>query len=261
MIEQRQHIYVHAERTPDKPALRMAASDRVVTFGELEEQSNRTARMLRSFSVRAGDHIALLLENQPRFLGICWAAQRSGIFYTAVSTRLTAREAAYVITDCRAKVFITSRYMAPVASELRGHLPPELRCLMLDGPIAGYDSFEAEVARCPATRIADESLGADMLYSSGTTGRPKGILRRPNTPAIDDPGGPVLRLLGLFGFDQETVYLSPAPLYHAAPLRFSMAAQQLGGTVVVMEHFDAQQLLHLVQLHRVTHSQLVPTIQ
>src|SRR4051812_17094517 len=185
MIDQRQHIYVYAERTPDKPAVRMAGSDGVVTFAQLEQDSNRIAHLLRGFGVQAGDHIALLMENQLRFLPICWAAQRSGIFYTAASTRLTAGEAAYVFTNCQAKVFITTREMAALAAEVRGQLPRDVVCLMLDGTIDGYASFEAEVARFPATRIADESLGTDMLYSSGTTGRPKGVLRRPETSAID----------------------------------------------------------------------------
>jgi long-chain acyl-CoA synthetase len=254
---ERLHIYVSAERTPEKPALRMAHGE-VVSFGELEARSNRLAQLFRGLGLRAGDHIALLLENQPRFLEVCWAAQRSGLVYTAVSTRLTASEAAYIIDDCQAKVFITSHAMASVAASLHELLHPDLQCLMLDGSIDGYTALESLAEQYPATRIPDESSGVDMLYSSGTTGRPKGVLRRPESADIDNPN-PV-RLARLFGFNSYAVYLSPAPLYHAAPLRFSMAAQQLGGTVIVMEHFDAEEFLQLVEAHRVTHTQLVPTM-
>jgi long-chain acyl-CoA synthetase len=257
--QERLHVYVHAERTPNKLALRMAQGG-AVSFAELEEGSNRLAQMLRGIGLHAGDHIALLLENQPRFLEVCLAAQRSGLYYTAVSTRLTANEAAYIIIDCGAKAFITSRAMAVVAAELRELLPAEVVRLMLDGTIDGYASLEDTAAGYPATRISDEVTGADMLYSSGTTGRPKGVLRPPESSEIDNPTTAMPRLLRLFGFNQDTVYLSPAPLYHAAPLRFCMGTQQLGGTVVVMEHFDAEEFLHLVQTHRITHTQLVPTM-
>jgi long-chain acyl-CoA synthetase len=256
--QERMHIYVHAERTPEKPALRMAQTGVVVRFAELEERSNRVSHMLRGLGLQAGDHIALLLENQQRFLEVCWAAQRSGLFYTAVSTRLTAGEAAYIVDDCGAKAFITSHAMASTAASMRELLRPDIAKLMLDGTIEGYASFESLTMQYPPQRIQDESTGADMLYSSGTTGRPKGIQRWPESGEIDNPY-PV-RLLRHFGFDQNTVYLSPAPLYHAAPLRFSMGAQQLGGTVIVMEHFDAEEFLRLVEAHHVTHTQVVPTM-
>jgi long-chain acyl-CoA synthetase len=261
MTEQPQHIYVHAEHTPDKPALRMARAGLAVTFAQLEERSNQVAHMLRGFGLRAGDHIALLMENQPRFLEVCWAAQRSGLFYTALSTRLTASEAAYIISDCEAQIFITSREMASLAAKLRPLWPGVCAGLIVaDDTLDGYDSFDAIALRYPTTRIADESAGADMLYSSGTTGRPKGVLRQPESSLIDDASTAMVRFCRLFGFDQNTVYLSPAPLYHAAPLRFSMTAQRLGGTVIVMEHFDAEEFLHLVEVHHVTHTQLVPTM-
>jgi long-chain acyl-CoA synthetase len=259
VTEQRVHIYVQAEHTPDKPALRMAASGTTVTFQELEERSNQIAHLFRKLGARAGDHVALLMENQPRFMDVCWAAQRSGLFYTAISTRLTAGEAAYIIRDCGARVFVTSRAMAGVAAALLQDLPEDVARVMADGAIDGYDSLEARMSECPSTRIPDETAGTDMLYSSGTTGRPKGVLRPPPSIAIDALP-PTLRLLSVWSFDQDTVYLSPAPMYHAAPLRFSMGAQQFGGTVVMMEHFDPEEFLHQVQTHRVTHTQLVPTM-
>ena len=253
------HVYVHAGHTPDKPALRMAGSGLTVTFGELEERSNRVAQMLRALGLRTGDHIAILMENHPRFFEVCWGAQRSGILYTPISTHLIASEAAFVINDCGAKLLVTSHAMAATAAPLRELAPGVRTWLMADQPIDGYESFESMVARHPATRIPDESAGGDMLYSSGTTGQPKGVFVPPESPDIDASTA-LVRFVKLFGIDDGTVYLSPAPLYHAAPLRFSLTTQRLGGTVIVMEHFDAEDFLRLVQLHRVTHTQVVPTM-
>jgi long-chain acyl-CoA synthetase len=253
------HIHLHAEHTPDKPALRMAGSGLTVTFRELEERSNRVAHMLRALGLRAGDHIAILMENHPRFFDVCWGAQRSGIFYTAISTHLTAREAAYIVNDCGAKLLVTSHALAATAAPLRALAQGVQTWLMADEPIEGYESFESMVARHPATRISDESAGGDMLYSSGTTGQPKGVFVPPDSPDIDASTA-FVRFVQLFGIDDGTVYLSPAPLYHAAPLRFCLTTQRLGGTVIVMERFDAEDFLRLVQLHQVTHTQLVPTM-
>jgi len=238
----------------------MGASNADVTFQELEERSNRVAHLLRHLGLRAGDHIALMLENQPRFMDICWAAQRCGLYYTAISTHLTAAEAAYIINDCAAKVFITSHAMATIAADLPGLIPNVTSRLMIDATLDGYASFEQALEAFPNTRLADETSGTDMLYSSGTTGRPKGILRTPESPHIDESNTALIRFCRLFGIDQDTIYLSPAPLYHAAPLRFSMTVQRLGGTVIAMEHFDPEQFLHLVEAHHVTHTQLVPTM-
>jgi long-chain acyl-CoA synthetase len=190
---------------------------------------------------------------------VCWAAQRAGLFYTAISTRLLPVEVAYIVRDCAAKVFITSHALAETAAAVRSDLPEATSRLMAGGLIDGYQAFDGVVANCPVTPIADQSAGMDMLYSSGTTGRPKGVLKAPPSPAIDAP--PVgMGVFQAFGFGEDTVYLSPAPLYHAAPLRFSMATQQLGGTVVVMEHFEPEEFLHLIERYHITHTQVVPTM-
>jgi long-chain acyl-CoA synthetase len=253
------HIYVHAERTPDKPAVHMARSGETVSYRELNERSNQMAHLLRGAGLQAGAHIALLMENQPRFYDVCWGAQRSGIFYTAMSTRLTAGEAAYIVGDCGAELLITSAAMAPLAAEVRARVPGVRTWLMADGTIDGFDSLEALAATYPVTPITDQRAGGDMLYSSGTTGQPKGVFLPPDSPDIEASGS-MIRLGRLFGFDEDTRYLSPAPLYHAAPLRFSMTVQRMGGTVIVMEHFDAEEFLRLVETERVTHTQVVPTM-
>ena len=251
----------HAETTPDKPAYVMAGSGETVTYKELDERSNRLAHLFRAAGLQRGDHIALMMENHPRFFEICWAAQRSGLYYTAISSRLTRDEAAYIVNDCEAQVFITSAYKREVAEQLVGDTPDVKVRLMLDGTAAGYDPYEDAVAKHPTTKIDDEAEGMDMLYSSGTTGRPKGV-QLPLPDADTFPQGSGVTTLGqmLYGFDENAVYLSPAPLYHAAPLRFTMGVQRVGGTVIVMEHFDPEQFLALIEKHKVTHTQVVPTM-
>ncbi len=254
------HPSVHARTTPEKPAYIIAGSGAVVTFGELEDRSNRLAQVFRARGLKPGDHIALLMENQKRFYEVCWAAQRAGLYFTAISTRLTAPEAAYIVTDCGAKMLIASHAMAKVAADLPGQVPGVGTLLMTDGTVPGFDSYEDAVAAMPAMPIADETSGVDMLYSSGTTGRPKGVKLPLTGEPIEyvSPQGMASRML--YGFDENTVYLSPAPLYHAAPLRFNMWIMRVGGTCVIMEHFDAEEYLRLVEKYRATHSQLVPTM-
>jgi long-chain acyl-CoA synthetase len=254
------HPSVHARSTPEKPAYIMADTGEVTTYGELERASNRLAQLFRARGLKARDHIALLMENQKRFYEVCWAAQRAGLYFTAISTRLTAPEAAYIINDCGARLLIASRAMAGVASDVLGDVPAVATRLMTDGAVAGFEDYEDAVARMPDTPIADETSGADMLYSSGTTGRPKGVKLPLTGDPIDfvSPMGQAARQL--YGFGPDSIYLSPAPLYHAAPLRFNMWVMRVGGTCVIMEHFDAEEFLRLVERHRVTHSQLVPTM-
>jgi long-chain acyl-CoA synthetase len=254
------HPYIHARNTPDKPAYIMASTGEAVTYRQLDEQSNRIAQLFRTAGLKRGDHIAFFLENSPRFFEICWGAQRSGLIYTAISSRLTATEVDYIVSDCGARLFITSKHLAERAAELAPLMKGVTHRFMLGGTIAGYQSWEEAVARQPATRIADETMGNDMLYSSGTTGRPKGVLPvvEPQPIDADNPLFQITRKL--YGMGEDTIYLSPAPLYHAAPLRFNMTVMKLGGTSVIMEHFDAEKFLRLVPTYKVTHTQLVPTM-
>jgi long-chain acyl-CoA synthetase len=249
-----------AKSIRDKPAYRIAHSGETVTFRQLDERSNQGAQLLRRLGLTLGDGIAVLVENHPRFFEICWAAQRSGLRYTTISTHLTAPEVEYIVKNSGAKVFITSRAMAEVARDLVAPLSDLAGRFMLDDVSPGYASWEQATAEEPPEPVPDEAEGADMLYSSGTTGRPKGVA----IPGLGKPIGmppllvPVLK--GLYDVDESTVYLSPAPLYHAAPLRFNLGLQRLGGTSVIMEEFDARWALELIERHRVTHSQWVPTM-
>ena len=255
------HPSVHARTQPDKIAYQMAGSGKAISYRELDERSNQGAHLFRALGLKAGDHIAFLLENRLAFMEICWAAQRAGLYYTAISRYLTQDEIAYIVKDCGAKVVITS---PKCAEQIKGLVKGDLHepiFFTLDEPQAGFRSWDKEVGAQPKTPIADQVAGYDMLYSSGTTGRPKGIKRESENNPIEQPN-PFLRLLcaDMCGMNSDSIYLSPAPLYHAAPLRFNMMAVILGGTSVIMESFDAEEFLKLVEKHKVTQSQLVPTM-
>ncbi|WP_354685166.1 AMP-binding protein [Cupriavidus necator] len=254
------HPHIHAQRTPDKPAVIMGSSGEVVTYRELDARCNQVVQLLRARGLRPGDRVAFMLENHPRLFELCWGAQRSGIVFICLSTRLNVADAAYIVNDSGAKMLVTTHAQSGTAAALVAQTPALIGRLMLDGTVPGYEAYETVLGRCPATRIDDETTGGDMLYSSGTTGRPKGVFAPPASPRIDEPTSLTLLSERLYGFDADMRYLSPAPLYHAAPLRYNMTVQALGGTSVVMEHFDAEQFLQLVQQHRITHTQLVPTM-
>ncbi|MBR0553099.1 acyl-CoA synthetase [Stakelama marina] len=253
------HPIAHAREHPDKPAYIMAGSGETVTYGGLDARANQGAHLLRSLGVKRGDGVALMMDNSARYLEIVWAIERTGAYCTCLSSKLSVAEAEYIVRDGECRVLIASTGVAECATALAERLP-DCRLLMCDGTVAGYDSYEEARDAQPDTAIGDASPGGIMLYSSGTTGRPKGVKH----PLSDEPLGQntsVLVPLGqaLYGFTPDMVYLSPAPLYHAAPLRWSMAVQQLGGTVVVMEHFDAEAALAAIEKYRVTHAQWVPT--
>jgi acyl-CoA synthetase (AMP-forming)/AMP-acid ligase II len=250
----------HAAAAPDRPAVIMARTGEITTYAELDAGANRFSQLLRASGLQPGDHIAICMENHPKYFEILWGCHYAGLVYTACSSRLTSGELSYIIGDCAARAFVTSIYKADQAAEVLPDIPGAEVLLMLDGTIDGYESYEDAVAKYPAEPLADRVDGTDMLYSSGTTGLPKGVERAFQVTPLGTADG-VTTIGGLlFGFEESMVYLSPAPLYHAAPLRFSMAVHRTGGTVVVMEHFDAEEYLQLVERYRVTHSQLVPTM-
>lgn len=252
------HPSVTAETYPHKPAIIMGSSGEMVTYRELDERSNQGAQLFRSLGLKTGDHIGMMLENNRQFLEIAWAAQRAGLIFTPISTHLTRDETAYILDNCGAKLFIGSLALSAVAEEVLPQAGGVQHFYMVGGIRPGFESWEEAIDAQPDTPIDDQGNGVPMLYSSGTTGKPKGVFARPADDSWDAPPG-VAQLIGaVFGFSDETVYLSPAPLYHAAPLHYCMGALYLGGTVVVMEKFDPEQALKLIEEHRVTHSQWVP---
>ena len=253
------HPIAHAQARPDHPAIIMAASGETVSYRQLDETANRFAHLLRSRGIGAGGHFGLLMENNALYLQLVWGSQRSGAMMVPISTRLTAPEIAYILRDCDAKLLVTSTYFADRIEALRA-LCPECEFLVLDGE--GEEDLAKALADQPDAPLLDPVPGQYMLYSSGTTGRPKGV--RPRAPDSDDIQAAVplvgLAVMGAgMPADGSMVYLSPAPLYHAAPLGWCTTAHRLGGTVVVMEKFDPETALQAIERYGVTDSQWVPT--
>jgi long-chain acyl-CoA synthetase len=252
----------HAKEHPDQPVLIMANSGEVVTYAEYEARCNRLARLFRAAGLERGDHVAFLMENNPRLLECEGAAERVGLYFTTINSYLAPDEAAYIVTDSKARIVVTSAAKREVAMQLPPLCPDVERWLMVDTDAPGppYEAYDDAVKGYDDSDIDNPMMGAAMLYSSGTTGRPKGILRPlPQiTPAEAAPLAAGLKIL--FGFREGLVYLSPAPLYHSAPQASVSVTIRLGGTAVIMEHFDAAQFLELIGKHKVTHSQMVPTM-
>ncbi|MBS43328.1 MAG: acyl-CoA synthetase [Nocardioides sp.] len=252
-----------AATTPDKPALVMAGSGRTLTYAELDERSIRLSRFLHDRGLRPGDVVALVSDNTPEVYEVYWAALRSGLYVTAVNHNLSVDEVDYIVGDCGASVVVVSAGKQALAEGLRPRLDAHgvHTTLVYGGPVAGYDDYDAALAGASAEPLPEQPHGEDLLYSSGTTGRPKGIKNVLPDFAVDEPGYTYVKVFGtLYEFDDSTVYLSPAPAYHAAPLRFGGVVHALGGTLVMMEKFDAEQYLAAVDRFGVTHTQVVPTM-
>ena len=250
----------HAAEDPDRVAFVMARSGEEVSYGRLADASRRIASVLRERGARHGDCIALLIENQPAFMEVAWAAQRAGLRYTAISTRLTSEEVAYILRDSGAMALFTSVALAQTARGALADAPAVGARLCVDGAPDGLEDLRPRAAAASAEPHPDDREGVDLLYSSGTTGRPKGVVADlPLSPLGTAP--PIAALLqGRWGFGPDTRYLSPAPLYHSAPLRFNMTVHRFGGTCVVMERFDPVEALELIERHGITHVQMVPTM-
>ncbi len=251
-----------AQEHPDRPAIIMASTGQVITHAEHEAGANRLAHALRRHGLQKGDHYALFMENNNKFLEICAAGERSGLFYTPINSYLTADELAYIIQNSQSKVLVVSKAKRDIAAAALEQCPNVTLGIMIDAeendPV--FVDYVNLIAHEPTEPIADENLGIAMLYSSGTTGRPKGILRPMPDSSPDSP----LPLWGfldnLWKYEDSMTYLSPAPLYHSAPQAAVGLSLRRGGTVVVMENFDPEQYLMLVEKYKVTHSQLVPTM-
>jgi len=252
----------HAVESPQRPAFIMAQTGETVTYGELEARSNRLAHLLRARGLQRLDHYAIFMENNVRYIESCAAGARAGIYYTCVNSFLTPEELAYILNNSQSRILITSAAKRDVAMAALEDCPRIELCLVADqrGDGGRVLNLDEATAAFPAVPIADESLGTAMLYSSGTTGRPKGILR----PLPDQPPAQELPLFDfltkLWRYRDGMIYLSPAPLYHSAPQAAVSLTIRQGGTAVIMERFDPERYLELVQTYRVTHSQLVPTM-
>ena len=258
------HPGINGPKLKDKPAIIMAGSGDVITHQELNELSNQGAQLFRSLGLKPGDSMAFMMENHKLFFPIAFAAWRSGLKYTAISWRLQANEVEYIVKDCGAKVFITSKFLEDSAKDLTSSLEG-VHKFMLDGEAGDFKSFEDAIKAMPVEPIEDECQGAAMLYSSGTTGKPKGVSREINLSPLpydsaDDDLGLTRVVQGLYSADEESIYLSPAPLYHSAPMGFNTGFLALGATSIILEKFDPEAALEAIEKYKVTHSQWVPTM-
>jgi long-chain acyl-CoA synthetase len=252
----------HAHLRPLQPAFIMAGTGEAVTYAELEARSNRLAHLFRNRGLKRLDHYAIFMENNSRYLECCGAGERSGLYFTCVNSYLMAGELAYIVTNGESRVLITSMAKLDIAREALPQCPKVELCIVVDGPgeSARIIGLQEATAGLPKTPVADESIGTAMLYSSGTTGRPKGILRPlPEQPPTEQM--PLFDFLQkLWQYREGMIYLSPAPLYHSAPQAAVNLTIRMGGTVIIMESFDPERYLELVEKWGVTHSQLVPTM-
>ena len=252
----------HAHLRPLQPAFIMASSGETVTYRELEARCNRLAHLFRRRGLQRLDHYSVFMENNSRYLESCGAGERTGLYFTCVNSFLTAGELAYILTNSQSRILITSVAKLDIAREAIRECPAIELCIVADGPgesdrIVGLAEATKDL---PATPIADESVGTAMLYSSGTTGRPKGILR-PLPEQSPSQQLPLFDFLEkLWQYREGMIYLSPAPLYHSAPQAAVNLTIRVGGTAIIMEKFDPEFYLSLVEKWGITHTQLVPTM-
>ena len=252
------NIADHAIAAAQSPAL--ITDDGTISFGELYARSQRVAAALHDAGLRRGDGVALVLPNRPEFFEITWGAQLSGLYYTAVNTHFVPDEASYVIDDSDAKAVFVDASMPELAAHIRSANAAVVAHLSVGGPLPGWRSYEG--ALTAAGDVPPVSDGSEMLYSSGTTGRPKAVRR----PLPADGNGSwaqsvlEMALIHKYGMSSSSVYLSPAPLYHAAGVNYTMAANRVGAASILMRKFDAEAVLRLIEAHRVTHAQFVPTM-
>ncbi len=252
------HPSIYATSTPDKPAIIMTDSGEETTYLQLEEQSNQVAHLFRQLGLQPNDHVAILMQNHIRFFDIVWAAIRSGLIITPISTHLLESEVAYILNNCEAKIFITTDKFTSLATGLKAQAPNVLHHFMIDGNTEEFGSFEAAIQGLPVNPIPDEVQGTTMLYSSGTTGQPKGVFTPPASEDIQEIN-PVLESIGQnFKFGPHVRYLSPAPLYHAAPIAYNMVTMMFGGTTFIMDKFDTVKSLAAIEQHKTNYSQWVP---
>lgn len=250
----------HALTNPDRPALIMTATGEVVTYAELENRSRQVANWLFDAGLRPSDVVGVISDNSSWIFDIYWATQRSGLYLMPINYRLSSDEVDYMLANSGAAALFVGHGGVETASRLGTHDRLKHR-ISLEEDLPGYEPYQHLLKTARATMPSSQPRGADMLYSSGTTGRPKGVKHALPERQVSDPGDTMVQMFSSnFGFDERTIYLSPAPLYHAAPLRTCATVQALGGTALVMDKFDADAALAAIQDYKVTHSQWVPTM-
>lgn len=246
-----------AQIQPNKAALIMADTGQVISFQSLQKQVDALSRWLYEQGLQTGDNIVILLENRVEVVYLALAAQQIGLYYSVLSTGVSSKEIQHIIADNQTQLIFLSNYTYSQIRPLHQQLP---RCYCVDPNTLGLPVLSEQIGdAAPLPSDFQRPLGRDLLYSSGTTGRAKGIWR-PLPPSQAHFDAEISLWKKTFGFDENSVYLSTAPLYHAAPLRFSLRALSLGGTIIILSHFDALLALETMQKWKVTHSQWVPAM-
>lgn len=251
------HFSIHALSQGSHPACIDASNGQVLTYAALDQRTNQAAHLFRELGLKAGDGVVIFCQNHPRYYELIWAAHRAGLYYTPVSWHSKAQEIAYIIENSNAKVFIASSRFEDEAIKTKALLDPSVRCLSVFSKLDGFDTFEQRCETQPQTPIADQASGREMLYTSGTTGKPKGVKFPLNGKAIDYAPSDDMALAAEYA--NQPVVMAPGPLYHASPLLSTRSAHRFGGTVVVIDKFDAQETLQYIQDYKVTHMVCVPT--
>ncbi len=253
------NIADHATTAAQSPAL-IVVDGKTISYGDLHASSRRVAALLHTAGLRRGDGVAILLPNRSEFLEITWGCQLSGLYYTPVNTHLTFDEVAYIVEDCEARAVFVDASFAELGAKLRDSNPRLEVLVSVGGSIPGWRRYEDALAAAGDEFPASD--GSEMLYSSGTTGRPKAVRRQLPTDGNGSWAQAVLELALTrhYGMSTDSVYLSPAPLYHAAGVNYTMAVNRVGAASIIMGKFDAETVLRLIESHRVTHAQFVPTM-
>jgi long-chain acyl-CoA synthetase len=245
----------HAARAPERAAVLSPFGER--TFGELNANANRLVRVMRDAGLAAGDAIAVVTRNIPEFIEAYAAAERSGMRMTPINHHLKAEEIGYIVDNCEAKVFVADAGLGDAPAEALRLAPHVRLALTVGGRLDGFTDYAAAIDAFAASDIPDPSLGARMLYTSGTTGRPKGVYRgtrEPVMPLLDGEYADGYRP----GVDMD---LCTGPAYHAAPLLIDIIRPLVSGVgTVLMDRFDAYQTLRLIEQHRITHTHMVATM-
>jgi long-chain acyl-CoA synthetase len=256
------HPRFHAQSQPDKPAIIMAATGQCITYAELERRANQAAHALRGLGLANGDAIAIACDNRPEFFDIYWAAQRAGLILVLLSARLKTDEIAFIVNDSAAKVLLISDVMADTARKAAANRSAMagVSQIVTIGPVDDLADWAALCADRPGTPIADEEIGGRMVYSSGTTGKPKGIRFASATGSPLQPNPGAVMFERLYGLGSDTIYLSPAPLYHSAPMGMTAGIQAVGGTAIVMAKFEPEAFLAAIERYGVTATMVVPTM-
>ncbi|KFU77871.1 long-chain acyl-CoA synthetase [Amycolatopsis lurida] len=249
-----------AERRPERVAL-VDPDGRSIGYGELAAKANAYARGLQALGLEAGDVVVVLQPNGDELVAAYFAAIQSGLYIVVVNWHLVGPEVAYILSDSGAKAFLAHERFADVAIAAADEAGIPERGRFAVGDVEGFRRIEELGSGEGDGRPERRTAGSPMLYTSGTTGRPKGV-RRPLTGADPDsvPGASTW-FFGIFGLapHDDHVHLCGSPLYHTAVLNFVVISLQLGHTAVLMDRWDAEDMLRLIERHRVTHSHMVPT--